>query len=523
MYRVSEEYKQAIYSPIRENKARVTFDITDITVNQDNKTIVSTEEFILSDKKQLNNSIRENSYNIITCENDRVKLDGSFSFADDIIEKNGETGWTSNILCNEVGEFETEQVISFTFTETHSLVGLTVTFDKLNNEYASEFEVRAYNSSNTLTNSILATENTQVQKEVIVQLLDFIKIEIAIKKWNKGYRRARVAEIDWGIIRVYEDDKLIKFNFIEEVDIISSQIPSNEFKFTIDNSDKLFNILNPQGFYKFLQEKQKIKAEIGTVLENGSIEYVPVGNFLLSTWQSDEGDLTATFTANTRLDLMDCYDYENLIVKPNYSIYNLIEELFKICSIEDYEIDPKLKTIYTKCLVEKASCKEVLQLALITSMSNIFITKENKIIIKQDLKTITDSSISLENMYHVPAVELQECIKTVEVTYFNNLEDSIIVELVDNDLKLGGSIKLENNTLIDTEDRAIEVAKWLMDRSKLRNKYTLDWRGNPILELLDYINLDNSYNEEIKANIIKTELEYQGFLKGKTELIGGVK
>lgn len=523
MYSTSEEYKEAIYAPIRENKARVTFDITDVTVNEDDKTITSTEEFILSNKEQLNNSIRETSYNLITCENNRVKLDGSFTFADDIISNNGEIGWTGSILCNENRAFEIEQIINFSFRETHSLIGLTVTFDKFNNEYATDFEIRAYDSSNGLINNIIITNNTQAQREIVVKLSNLLKIELVIKKWNKGYRRARVSEVDWGLIQVYEDDKLIKFNFIEEVDILSSQIPSNEFKFTIDNSNKLFNILNPQGFYKFLQEKQKIKAEIGTVLENGKVEYVTIGDFLLRTWESDEGSLTATFTSNTRLDLMSNYDYENLTLKSNYSLYSLIEELFNICGVKDYEIDNKLKNIFTKCLVEKTSCKDVLQMVLIAGMSNMFINKDNKITIKQDLKNVVDSSISLEDMYQVPKVELEEAIKTVEVTYFNTLEDKVTIALEDSDLKLGGSVKLENNTLIDTEARAIEVATWLLNRSKLRNKYTLNWRGNPSLELLDYINIDNSYNEEIKAHITKTELEYQGYLKGKTELVGGVK
>lgn len=523
MYKTSEEYKKAIYNHIRENKARVIFDITDVTVREDNKIISTSEEFILSDKEQIDNVIKEESYNIITCENDRVKLDGNYIFADDIISNNGEIGWISNAICNENGVFETEQIIVFKFTETHSLIGLTINFDNLNNEYATEFEIRVYGNDDILINNILVTYNSKAETEVIGQLLNFSKIEIAIKKWNKGYRRARVLEIDWGIIRVYENDKLIKFNFIEEVDINSSQIPSNEFKFTIDNSDKLFNILNPKGFYKFLQEKQNIKAEIGTVLDNGNIEYIPIGNFLLSTWQSDEGDLTATFTANTRIDLMDSYSYENLEVKSNYSIYDLIEELFKICGIKEYEIDIKLKNIFTKGLVEKATCKEVLQMALIAGMANIFISKDNKIIIRQDLKEVVDGSIRLEDMYQVPKVELDESIKTSEVDYYNTLEENETVILVDNTLKLGGSIKLESNTLIDTEARATEVATWLLTRSKFRNKYTLDWRGNPSLELLDLIDIDNSYNEEIKAYITKTEIEYVGYLKGKTELIGGVK
>lgn len=523
MYSTSKEFKEAIYTPIRQNKARVTFDITDVTVNEDNKTIITSEEFILSNKDQINNNKRTITNSFITCEKDKVKLDGSFIFADDSLENLGEVGWCSNILCDENGVFEAEQLITYVFEETHSLIGLTVTFDNLNNEYATEFEIRSYGKNNNLINSILVIDNIQVQREVVIQLLNFIKIEIVIKKWNKGYRRAKVLEIDWGIIRVYEDDKLIKFNYIEEVDLLSSQVPSSEFKFTIDNSYKLFNILNPKGLYKFLQEKQNVFVEVGTVLENGKVEYVPVGKFLLKTWQSDEGDLTATFTNNTRLDLLENYSFENLVVKSNYSLYDLIEELFKIASIENYEIDNNLKTVYTKCLVEKASCKEVVQLALIASCSNIFINRNSKIIIKRDLKTLIDTDISLDNMYSVPSVELEESIKTVEVTYFNNLEDKVTVVLVDSSLKLGGAIKVENNTLIDNEVRATEVANWLMNRSKLRNKYTLNWRGNTSLELTDHVTIDNSYREDINAYITKIELEYSGYLKGKTELVGGVK
>src|SRR5690606_31567317 len=156
--------------------------------------------------------------------------------------------------------------------------------------------------------------NNTLTTYVLVQGLDnYGKIVITIKKWAKPYRRARITEVDFGVIKDYEDDKLIKLNIIEEMNIISDTIPSNEIKFTIDNSSREFNILNPEGFYRFLKERQEVKAEIGVEVAEDEFEFIPMGKFYLVDWQSDEGALTSTFIARDIFELLENKEYTSKI------------------------------------------------------------------------------------------------------------------------------------------------------------------------------------------------------------------
>lgn len=520
MYPVKQDFKDNIYAPSRMTKGRVTFDISDTSIAKDTITTTTTNQFSLSDKTQLTDKVRDNSYNYATLENNRFKLDGSFSFADDTLEKNGHVGWCSDDLCDGQGVFLTPPQINFDFGLNHSSIGFTITFDTLNNEYATEFDVKAYDSLGTLITTTTVTDNTEVQLASYGQFYDYRRIEVVIKKWNKPFRRARVVEVDFGVVKVYTDDHLILMSLIEEVDLTTGTIPSPEFKFTVDNSDRGFNILNPSGFYKSLQQRQQVIAEIGLDINN-KIEYVPLGNYLLWEWNSDEGSLTATFLARTNLDVMSTFDYENLVAKSNYSLFDMAVEVFEYSGIDNYSIDKALNDIPTNGLVKKNNCLTILQMIAIASCSNVFVTRNNVITLKvNSIPTTADDLIDLDNMYSEPKIELDKIVKSVNVAYYDTIDTSNTVTVNNSGISSGDSLKVDNITLINTSERASVVAQWILNQKNNRSIYTLNWRGNPALELKDWLAIQNSYGSNMNAYVTKNELTYQGYLTGRMEARG---
>lgn len=521
MYQVSNEYKEAVYAPIRTAKAKVTFDISDITAIGDVNNITTTTEAILSNKQQLIDKNREQSYNLATWEPNRFKLDGSFSFADESLVNNKELGFCSDILCGEDGTFSSYPTLTFTFNNNHSSMGLTITFDVPNNEYATDFTVTAYDVNNLVIDSIDVENNTLVQAALLGQFYQYRKIEVVIKKWCKGNRRARACEVDFGVVKVYQDNNLIKMSLIEQLDLTTSTVPSAEFKFTADNANREFNILNPVGFYKFLQQRQKVLAELGIEV-SGTTEYVPLGSYLLWEWTSDEGALTASFTARTNLDLMSSFDYENLVAKSDYSLYQMAVDIFAICGITNYEIDAALQSLYTNALVKKTNCKNVLQMIAIAGCANIFVTRENVITIKisQEVLGVEVDTIALDDMYQEPQIVLDKIIKSVEVTYYTDLNTKTIITASNAGIVIGDVLKLENNTLINSEVQAINIANWILKQKNYRAIYTANWRGNPAHELNDIVIIEDGYAQNKNAIITKNELSYQGYLSAKTEARG---
>lgn len=520
MYPASNAYKAAVYAPIRAAKAKVTFDITDVTAVGDIANIDTTTESSISDRQQLVNKIREQSYNLATCEPNRFKLDGSFCFADDNISENQEVGFCSSGLCGDDGAFDPYPTIIFEFDSNHSSVGLTITFDALQNEYAEEFSIVAYVGSEIIAIADVI-DNTEVQCAYIGQFYQYRKIEIIIKKWCKPFRRARVCEVDFGVIKIYEDNNLIKMSLIEEVDLITSRVPSPEFKFTVDNLNREFNILNPQGFYKFLQQRQQVIAELG--IETGNVtEYIPLGKYLLQDWTSDEGSLTASFSARTNLDIMSSFEYENTTPKDDYTLYQMAVEIFACCGITEYEIDTALQSVYTLGLVKKTNCKNILQMIAIAACANVYVNRSSEIVIKVSPISIGGSvdTIDMDNMYTEPQIELDKILKSAEVACYADLDTKASVVSNNGTVSMGEALKLEANTLINTSSIAEDVANWIIRGKNYRAIYNINWRGNPAHEMNDIVMIEDGYGQNKNAFVTKTEITYQGYLQAKTEARG---
>jgi hypothetical protein len=519
----SQKFKDKIYAPDRKTKARVIFDISDTTAASDVSSITVTSDSPLSLKAQLINKVRNSSYKSATLEQDRFKLDGSFSFADDTLSNNGELGWSSAIICDASGVFSTAQTITFNFTANHSSAGLTITFDQIMGEYATDFDMTAYDASNAVIATTVVAGNTDIIATPLGQLLNYRKVSVIIRKWSRPNRRARVMEVDFGIVRQYTDDNLISMNLIEQMDMLSGQLPSAEFRFSVNNSDRAFNILNPDGFYRYLQQKQQIIGELGLDLGNGLIEYVQVGNYLLQDWQSNEGSLTALFTAITNLDSMATFDYENLSISTK-TLYQFAVDIFTVCGITNYSIDSALSSINTNSLINKSNCRDILQMIAIAGCANVFITRANIITLKCNPTSIGSpvDTADFDNMYNEPQIVLDKAVKRVEVTYWSNLSTSAIFGVDSTTDTLGDTLKLENNTLINNSTRATAVANWFFAQLKYRATYRVNWRGNPATELNDVVSLENSYGGNMSGYVTRNELDYSGALRSRLEVKGAV-
>ena len=274
MIDVCHTYKQAVYAPTRRTAAKVRFEILDNEAYNDHLSKV-TGEALISRKDQLSNKVRAMTHKYATLEKDYFKLDGSFYIPPLRLEDdNSELGWWSANLCDGNGVFTPYQVVEFSFGEEHNSMGLTITFDPVAGEWGTDFDIDVYRMDDTLIWHE-SVANYSKPTYVMIQGLDnYGKIAITIKQWVKPYRRARVTEVDFGVIKEYEGDELIKLSILEEINVAGNTIPVNELKFTIENSNREFNILNPQGFYRFLKDRQEIEASMGVEVGSNEFEYL---------------------------------------------------------------------------------------------------------------------------------------------------------------------------------------------------------------------------------------------------------
>lgn len=538
MIEVSNEFKKAVYAPIRKCMARVTFEILDLEAFKDNTKKV-TSEAPISRLEQATNKVRETK-KYATFEQDYFKLDGSFHVPPKKEENiSSELGWWSDTLCSSDCTFNPYQVLEFNFSKEHSSMGLTLLFDVLSNECASDFDINVFGATGNLIKHESIVNNTESKFVFIEHLSNYTKIVITIKKWCRSYRRAKIVEVDFGVIKQYEDDKLVSINLLEQMDVVSNYLPSNEIKFTIDNSDKAFNILNPSGFFSFLKEKQEVFTEFGVELEDGTIEYIPMGKHYLREWQSDEGTLTTTFTAR---DIIDALEEKNYISSTlaEKSLYDIAVDVLSRLNIE-YKIDPNLKNIQTIGYLPKLKVREVLQHIAIAGRCAVYQDRATgKLVIKQ-FKTLDESTsyinfcggcdlsfgvvypqvnkgfdiknITLDNMYTEPQIKLDKLVKSVEVTVNTYSPETEEKEVLNTDFNISGEdiIFLEYKTYCNAKLEVTGAISWSILghyangaelKIKANGTVNIKVRGYALVtNKTTFVLMDNSIKEGAKLSV----------------------
>lgn len=516
MHPVTADYLANIFAVSRRILGRVTFDISPIATSPETVTLTTSEAHPWTVIQQLDDDVRENTYNLATWELDRTKLDGSFTFAGDMSPERGHVAFISDVLSDGTSAFSSSVFVIIGYDTLRSSPGVTVTFDPLTGEHATSFRIRVYDDvANTLKYQQLFSGNTEVQVQWLQTLTDFTRIAIDVYEWSGPHRRARIAEVDPGVLLTYDNDKLARFTSTEETDITSSTMVIPEFEFTIDNSDMAFDPNVPDGLQAFVQLRQKIQPELGLELD-GRIEWVPLGEFLLTEWKTDRGSMTATFRGRNRLDVLDDVDYESLTPR-TLTLKTLIEDILTQAGVASYAIDSTLAAISTKGITSKRKGREALLMAAMAGCANVYVTRDGVLHVTATRSASVSSTLTFDELLEEPEIEWLRQTKTVTVPYYTNgttLAGDVSIDATD--VQIGDVVTLEN-TFIETDTRAGLVASWLLSRRNERKRLKASYRGQPALELMDLVSVQTRYTPTFGVHLTKLEMDYQGYLTARME------
>ena len=332
------------------------------------------------------------------------------------------------------------------------------------------------------------------------------------------------------------------------MDLVGSTVPSNELRFTIDNQDRRFNILNPEGIYQYIKKNQQVRAYLGLEIDEGqeNYEFVPIGIYYLSEWQSDEGALTTSFVARDIFDRLEVIEYNSTLFFP--TLYDLAEDILLSAGVISYRIDDKLKNDDTMGYTEPLNAREALQNVAIAGRAIIYQNREGTVVIER-IEPLTTSTgfitfpsedtyagyltipevsndyefqaIDFGNTFAEPQIKLNEPIEAL-IFSVRTGTDTFEEATFTNPENIAGSTYKIENPLINTTLHAERVASWMFTEYNLRGHYTANWRQNPALEVKDSVMIEDSFGQKKKARIVKQEYQFEGFLTGNTEAIGGV-
>ncbi|WP_185967690.1 hypothetical protein [Clostridium sp. HBUAS56010] len=152
-------------------------------------------------------------------------------------------------------------VLTITFNQKFTSVGLLLTFNTMSGDYANHINVKWYADNDLISNMDYEPNGTEYFCSNYVMYYD--KIIITFLSTSKPYRPVFLTRIDYGIYREFLSDEVKEISCLQEINAISENISINTMNFTVRTKSNIaFD----------LQKKQKL-----SLYFNGGL----IGNFYL--------------------------------------------------------------------------------------------------------------------------------------------------------------------------------------------------------------------------------------------------
>lgn len=497
MEEVSESYNP--YASEIRASAKAQFELIDVDAADMSSAAVNIDAVPFTELSQVTDKITENTRKLASLEQDLWALDGSFSLPNDDAS-NGETGYWSDAISDENGNIDLS--FTFSFDEAQSSKGFTVIFDTKTQEVAADFTISVYNGS-TLLNSASVTGNSEVFRIVDCPAENYNLIRLNFTKTAKPYRRIRLTEFVFGYLQEFSADKIVNLKAIYETSLYMENLPTNKLELTIDNTDRAYNVLNPTGIYRYLQEGQGLNA---SVTING--DTVSLGRFFFETATANSNALTATIVAYDPLYSMDETLY-NLGVSGTWTLNEAVASVIADSGINvEVNIPADIGArLVGKNIPTETTHREALRLIAQAGMTNIYVNRLNQLTAKDFVFDEALDFLTAANMQNYGDAQDAGLINTVILT-------------VPDDSEAGETIYTATNQTASQPYRAItvtnplalgqEVAEWILTNVSRRNKYTLQTMGNPARDIADCISIANVYGTSENAAVLRQETTYNG-------------
>ncbi len=439
-----------------------------------------------------------------------------------------ESGYVGDVLSDDLCVFSAKTpiiTINFSHVFDNLIPGMTITWSPTYDEFADTFVVTAYNGD-TIVAEKEVIGNRSVKSLVMVDIINYDRIVIRIKKWCLPYHRARIEEIFVGINKVYSKSNLFDYVHSQSVDPISTSLPKMEIEFSIDNADGEYNPYNEQGMAKYLMARQEVKSRYGLRQNDGSVEWIKGGTFYLSEWSAKQNGLTAEFTARDLLEFMSAI-YEESHDLSSRSLYDLATRVLIAANLPlnsdgtvKWVIDESLKSIYTTAPLPKDTLANCLEVIANAGKCVLYQDRDGILRIEPMKFDVSDYVINSFNSYSKSEMTITKQIKQVNVKVYNytigekEVESTTTVAEVVVGM-IGETIDIDNPLIVDNGN-ALAVGEWVA--THLGHRMTLDssWRADVRLDALDIVTNENNYNSNL-VRMTNIKFEYNGAFRGTGE------
>ncbi|MCI8336978.1 MAG: hypothetical protein HFI72_07490 [Peptococcaceae bacterium] len=444
-----------------------------------------------------------------TLEGDGFLLDNSFRLYPKADAISGlQTGWISSPLSDGNGVFGEDPYLMFSFAADQSSYGFTLIFDEhLPDIFATEIRITALDASeNVLSQKTFYPDNWKFIADMAV--MNYRKIRIDFLKTSKPFYRVKISEVVFGITYEYSSRNIVSADSKHAVSPWSETLPSGEVTVTIDNSNQLYNMVNPTGLYAYLQDGQTMDWFIEI---NG--EKVSMGKQHFTDAKSNDGGLTATITFNDWLFLLDNVKYD----QGTTGTWTLQEAVTSILGVSGLGVTAVFdagcgETVINRCVPVGTSCREAIRLAAQAAKTCCYVDRYNhlhfiKPILGEKEKEITQDELAADAQIKVG--QLYNMVKISVLDSFTEAKDETVYTAGTVGSEEIARIYEISNPLV----RDGSCADWILAMLQRRVSYEFTYRGDPSLDLLDVLQVNDIYGVNDTSILIEHNFKYDGGLE----------
>jgi hypothetical protein len=301
MIESTAQYQAAIVGKSRRIYIRAVIDISDpdmIILDP-----VSSSIAPWTVPESLHNRNMETPERYATLERNRWLLDGATPIIPDNNSEIAEnSAYTLNELSGEDGTFTTAQTIQQMLSNVDVLQAFSVYFsDDPVDGVAEDFTVDVgVGGQSFYSKSVAGNTETSISFDGFT-VYSPTDIKVTVTKWSLPGRRVRIVEIIPGIYETWDGSMLAAFDLTQQAKFDCLTLPYGTLNLTFNNKSRRFEPRSKNGLFQSLEERQGIEAHIGVKLEDGTIEYKPLGIF----YQYSDGWKTGDNSMSMQWALVD--------------------------------------------------------------------------------------------------------------------------------------------------------------------------------------------------------------------------
>ena len=498
------------YSDIRTVDFSMSFGI--IAVGAADMAVASsdTPQFEPSRIQQTHDRVEITGAPFATLEHNIWTLDGSMSiYPADLTGL--QTGYVSEDFSNDSGSYATDPDITFTFEIPQDSYGLTFCFDnRIPYSWPREMTLTYYGETgNQIQQVTLQPDGYNYWAEVPVQ--NYSKLTVVFGESMVPHRRVRLVELTFGLTTRYGRTAIVSASDQQSIDVLSENLASAELTVTIDNSDKLYNLINPTGVYEYLQNGQYVNYwySINGVTVNAGIRY-------FYSAESDDNGLTASITFNDRLIFLD-----NVIYNGGKSgVWTIQEAATTILQAAGINTPPTFEgdvqtTIIRSCIPQNTSARDAIRMCAQAAMCACYVDANDSLhFFQPTIKGTPDDQLTRDRISEEPTVSIGDRYNAVTVKRQDSYEENAEEESYTLSAAETGDVVITKEISNDLIFNLQEWAKWALPWIQRRTTFDIEYRGNPAIEMGDTVQVYDAFGVNGMAYVESYQLEFDGGLSG---------